>query len=717
MTTNDNKPLTEQAITDWLTEARSAPEDRGLYVVHDEIAEAERLLRIGLAAQVECERLTKLRDSDWRPGCAYCGWIGRWERTIEASDAREAEHARSCEKHPLFQALAEAARLRTSQNERAIAELVSAQCGFIRSVHRNDAARQDWNTAIDECHDQISKRIAALRAEQPAAPPTEPNPAADLTGELFDVAMKERQERLALAKQLAEAQAERDSRCEQVDKQQQWLDSIAVACGSLGLQWSELPAHIKGLRESALSSSEERRDTRRRIESAEKDRDNWFGKAGAESTRADRLADELAKLRETREQRVDMHKDRIEALAKELDAARAERDSHRKLLEDTLSILPVGNLRTHTIDTVPDRVQAFADSLAEMREESVDAARAEHRASLERLRTGTNKALTANVEETPRRTITDGRICAYAATLREIDVELAKLQPAPAAVSTTTWDLFMHNHAVGLAPARIWLKNKADGREIHYTRDPVTPSTDTPSVICKCGAVHYISFHCKIRDGKFTVTCSQCGNALVVSEGFPPPTVTPPTGQDFNFEGVRWVPAPGQKQEDVERAFQHLTEFFEGRCTMHPVTPPADAPNDPTKNVCAIRRRSDGYWWECSGEHGAGWNDKRIRQAWTHRAACAEVERMKASGVRDDVEVVELAPKPRGEEDPNRVAALAPADAPARPSVETLRRELRNIDHDFVNGVADINAVDRLQRAVRLLLDDAIAARTAGGGK
>lgn len=62
----------------------------------------------------------------------------------------------------------------------------------------------------------------------------------------------------------------------------------------------------------------------------------------------------------------------------------------------------------------------------------------------------------------------------------------------------------------------------------------------------------------------------------------PAEPVPPPSGQDFNFEGVRWVPAPGQKQGDVIRAFQHLTEFFEGRCTMHPVTPPADAPARPS---------------------------------------------------------------------------------------------------------------------------------------
>ena len=89
-------------------------------------------------------------------------------------------------------------------------------------------------------------------------------------------------------------------------------------------------------------------------------------------------------------------------------------------------------------------------------------------------------------------------------------------------------------------------------------------------------------------------------------------------------------------------------------------SPPPAAVDDPTKNVCAIRRRSDGYWWECNSEHGAGWNDKRIRQAWTHRSARVEVARMKATGVvTDDVEVVELAPRPVGEDDPKKVAALA----------------------------------------------------------
>jgi len=62
-------------------------------------------------------------------------------------------------------------------------------------------------------------------------------------------------------------------------------------------------------------------------------------------------------------------------------------------------------------------------------------------------------------------------------------------------------------------------------------------------------------------------------------------------------------------------------------------------------NVCAIRRKSDGYWWECNSEHGAGWSDKRIRQAWTLREARNEVIAMYQRGVDvADVEVVELVP-------------------------------------------------------------------------
>lgn len=68
-----------------------------------------------------------------------------------------------------------------------------------------------------------------------------------------------------------------------------------------------------------------------------------------------------------------------------------------------------------------------------------------------------------------------------------------------------------------------------------------------------------------------------------------------------------------------------------------PVPHPADL-----SNVCAIRRKSDGYWWECSSEHGAGWNDKRIRQAWTMRAAEREVAKHLQ---REDVEIVELGPR------------------------------------------------------------------------
>lgn len=62
-------------------------------------------------------------------------------------------------------------------------------------------------------------------------------------------------------------------------------------------------------------------------------------------------------------------------------------------------------------------------------------------------------------------------------------------------------------------------------------------------------------------------------------------------------------------------------------------------------NVCAIRRKSDGYWWECNAEHGAGWNDNRIRQAWTLREAREQVLAMFSRGVDvADIEIVELVP-------------------------------------------------------------------------
>lgn len=64
------------------------------------------------------------------------------------------------------------------------------------------------------------------------------------------------------------------------------------------------------------------------------------------------------------------------------------------------------------------------------------------------------------------------------------------------------------------------------------------------------------------------------------------------------------------------------------------------------KNVCAIRRPSDGYYWQSNLEHGSGWTD-RIRQAWTHREATIEVRSLFERGwVRaDDVVIVELTRK------------------------------------------------------------------------
>ncbi len=95
-------------------------------------------------------------------------------------------------------------------------------------------------------------------------------------------------------------------------------------------------------------------------------------------------------------------------------------------------------------------------------------------------------------------------------------------------------------------------------------------------------------------------------------------------------------------------------------------------PNDHTKNVCAIRRKSDGYWWECNSEHGAGWNDKRIRQAWTIRAARIEVEKHLHG---QDVEIVQLMPEPapNPSETPNSSTAGGDGDAVLRECIKSLR--------------------------------------------
>lgn len=61
-------------------------------------------------------------------------------------------------------------------------------------------------------------------------------------------------------------------------------------------------------------------------------------------------------------------------------------------------------------------------------------------------------------------------------------------------------------------------------------------------------------------------------------------------------------------------------------------------------NVCAIRRKSDGYWWQNNEEHGAGWDPKRIRQAWTHRLATQELAIIARHEDIGGVEIVPLVP-------------------------------------------------------------------------
>jgi len=68
--------------------------------------------------------------------------------------------------------------------------------------------------------------------------------------------------------------------------------------------------------------------------------------------------------------------------------------------------------------------------------------------------------------------------------------------------------------------------------------------------------------------------------------------------------------------------------------------------NEHAMNICGIRRRSDGAWWECNAEHGAGWS-KRIRQAWTLRLAREQMTLLFERGwaTLEDIDIVELAPR------------------------------------------------------------------------
>lgn len=122
--------------------------------------------------------------------------------------------------------------------------------------------------------------------------------------------------------------------------------------------------------------------------------------------------------------------------------------------------------------------------------------------------------------------------------------------------------------------------------------------------------------------------------------------------------GARWEWMPAGYQREIQLRLAALR-------SSPPAAPAAD---HNTANVCGIRRKSDGYWWQCDGEHGAGWNDKRIRQAWTMRGAHAHIADMRSKGMLlDDVEVVELAPVARA------------GEAPAGDD-DTLRRFLRRDD-------------------------------------
>ena len=66
------------------------------------------------------------------------------------------------------------------------------------------------------------------------------------------------------------------------------------------------------------------------------------------------------------------------------------------------------------------------------------------------------------------------------------------------------------------------------------------------------------------------------------------------------------------------------------------------------RNVCGIRQRSSGYWWQSNLDHGTGWTGV-LRQAWTLREANLEYRKMIERGwAGEDVEIVELGPKVAG---------------------------------------------------------------------
>jgi len=64
-----------------------------------------------------------------------------------------------------------------------------------------------------------------------------------------------------------------------------------------------------------------------------------------------------------------------------------------------------------------------------------------------------------------------------------------------------------------------------------------------------------------------------------------------------------------------------------------------------TANVCAIRRPSDGYYWQSNMEHGSGWTT-RIRQTWTVREARLVVQKLFEQGwvQPTDIEILEVEP-------------------------------------------------------------------------
>lgn len=132
------------------------------------------------------------------------------------------------------------------------------------------------------------------------------------------------------AKRVDELIRERDEARETVSVQQQTIDSVIVACGSLGLLASELPAHVAAMRANLAAAIRERDEVRR-------DRERLDCRYAGEWTEVDgshcSIDSPCAKCKYEREieggeQMLHIAREKIAAQEKQLAAAEAEKHEH-----------------------------------------------------------------------------------------------------------------------------------------------------------------------------------------------------------------------------------------------------------------------------------------------------------------------------------------------------------------------------------------------------